>query len=419
MINKGKTKSYFCIILFSILKIQLGLCSDSLNVFLLHSGQESMIFQTYSPLHTKFNGPLSLSKKPTSEVLNLVILNLDIHPWKNAHFGISPEYLSGNGVGNGTSIASYPNGIYGFPQYRPYLQKLFLKQVFLIKRFENSEYSITTGRLIPQDNIDLNRYSNNPNHDFLNFSHNMMSAWDVAATAFGWSYGACFNLKLDRTKFTFLLLNTNKEAGSQNPDLNFKKALSYNFQFAKTFSFLKKESNFRILGFANQTYSFSYNQVNKSNSMVLDSFRTYKYKYGLAFDTDIQINEYFGFFGRYSINDGKTESFGYTEIDRSINIGGVIHAFFLNRKIDIIGVAISKNSISKSHRTFLEKGYNGFMLGDGNLKYGDENVLEIFYAFSLSKILIFTPNYQYVSNIGFNKSRGSAHFYAFRIHYNF
>jgi carbohydrate-selective porin OprB len=54
----------------------------------------------------------------------------------------------------------------------------------------------------------------------------------------------------------------------------------------------------------------------------------------------------------------------------------------------------------------LKLGGLGFLLGDGNLNYGRENILETFYNVHFWKGLYGAFGLQYIQNPGYNRDRG-------------
>jgi high affinity Mn2+ porin len=61
------------------------------------------------------------------------------------------------------------------------------------------------------------------------------------------------------------------------------------------------------------------------------------------------------------------------------------------------------NGLSEPHREYLADGGVGFLLGDGRLNYGPEEILV-------------SPDLQYVRNPGYNRDRGPVSIYGLRLH---
>ncbi|MCP6756677.1 carbohydrate porin, partial [Klebsiella pneumoniae] len=74
----------------------------------------------------------------------------------------------------------------------------------------------------------------------------------------------------------------------------------------------------------------------------------------------------------------------------------------------------------KEHRNYLAAGGYGFIIGDGALNYATEDIGEAFYAFSIPKAyLTLTADYQFCLHPAYNKSNGSVHILALRMHFAF
>ena len=143
-------------------------------------------------------------------------------------------------------------------------------------------------------------------------------------------------------------------------------------------------------------------------------------KYGFGFNMQQELSDMFGAFVRLGWNDGKTETWSFTEIDQTATIGLSANGHKWKRPQDNFGVALIANGISEDHRNFRAKGGYCFMLGDGKLNYANEFISEVYYSFKpLKKDLWFTADYQFCMNPGYNADRGPVHIFALRAHVQF
>jgi high affinity Mn2+ porin len=122
---------------------------------------------------------------------------------------------------------------------------------------------------------------------------------------------------------------------------------------------------------------------------------------------------------RLGWEDGRTEAWSYTEIDRTASFGLSLKGTGWSRPDDTFGLAGVINGLSHPHRDYLAGGGTGFMLGDGALNYGYEQILEMYYNYQLRRGLSLAFDYQFVQNPGYNKDRGPVHIFAGRIHWEF
>jgi high affinity Mn2+ porin len=129
-----------------------------------------------------------------------------------------------------------------------------------------------------------------------------------------------------------------------------------------------------------------------------------------------EITDDIGFFARAGWNDGNDVSWAFTEIDRTISGGFSIKGIEWKRSRDVLGIGAVINGISPDHQTFLEDGGYGFIIGDGKLNYGHEQIIEAYYNAMLSKFFWLTLDYQFVKNPGYNKDRGPVNVFGIRGH---
>ena len=139
-------------------------------------------------------------------------------------------------------------------------------------------------------------------------------------------------------------------------------------------------------------------------------------KRGTGVGTQVDVSENVGAYVRVGWNDGKTETFMFTEIDRSLAGGALVKGGLWGRAHDTFGVAAYANGLSRAHRDYLAAGGFGFFLGDGRLKYGAERIVETFYSFGIGKTLSLALGYQRIENPGYNRDRGPANLYGLRLH---
>jgi high affinity Mn2+ porin len=56
------------------------------------------------------------------------------------------------------------------------------------------------------------------------------------------------------------------------------------------------------------------------------------------------------------------------------------------------------------------------MIGDGRLRYGLEEIDELYYKALLRKSVWLTGDYQFVENPAYNRDRGPVHVFGLRMH---
>jgi high affinity Mn2+ porin len=188
----------------------------------------------------------------------------------------------------------------------------------------------------------------------------------------------------------------------------------------------KQPGIFRLLGYVNHAnmgiYSVAIdNYLNGQTSTPLITAHPLQttIKYGLGMNFQQNLTEWLGLFGRWGWNEGKHESYAYTEVDQTWQIGVLGMGARWGRKDDRTGLVFVSNGISRDHAQYLALGGYGFLLGDGKLTYGRENILEGFYTFHAWRGFFPAVGLQYVVHPGYNQVRGPVLVPTLRIHLEF
>jgi len=124
-------------------------------------------------------------------------------------------------------------------------------------------------------------------------------------------------------------------------------------------------------------------------------------------------------FARAGWNGGDSESFAYTEVNNTIAVGGDVGGKRWRRANDRFGVAFVSNGLSQPHREYLRLGGLGFLLGDGTLTYGREQIAEGYYTAHLWRGVFVSAGFQFVDHPGYNRDRGPVAVEALRLHIEF
>ena len=126
-----------------------------------------------------------------------------------------------------------------------------------------------------------------------------------------------------------------------------------------------------------------------------------------------------GFFARVSLNDGGKEAYEFTEINKSLSLGIALKGDQWGRHDDTVGIATAINSVSGAARAYFAAGGLGVLIGDGQLSYGSEKIVETYYAMRLNSHFTFSLDYQHAENPAYNRDRGPVSIYGVRVHAEF
>jgi carbohydrate-selective porin OprB len=142
-------------------------------------------------------------------------------------------------------------------------------------------------------------------------------------------------------------------------------------------------------------------------------------KYGFGLNTEQEVTDSLRLFGRFGWNEDQHESFVYTEVGQTILFGGDYSGHSWHRLNDKVGAAFVSNAIKRDHQNYLHYGGLGFLLGDGNLNYGRENIVEWYYNAHLWRGLYSAVGGTYIDHPGYNRNRGPVYVTTVRMHIDF
>jgi high affinity Mn2+ porin len=175
----------------------------------------------------------------------------------------------------------------------------------------------------------------------------------------------------------------------------------------------------RVLGFENREQAGTFRDAMLPNGTtdLASTRRPGTKKYGFGLNLEQEIAPDLGVFARYGWSDGKTETWTFTQIDRSLSGGVSIPGRLWKRSGDTVGVAHVRNYLSGDQRSFLAAGGIGFIIGDGRLDYQPESIVEAYYAWHATREWTVTLDYQRVVNPAYNHDRGPVSVGTLRLHW--
>jgi high affinity Mn2+ porin len=175
----------------------------------------------------------------------------------------------------------------------------------------------------------------------------------------------------------------------------------------------------RVLGFLNTAHMGNYAEAIERQVDVSQTRANGRTKAGMAASANWDFGAGLGAFVRGSLNDGKNETWAFTEIDRSLALGAVQSGARWGRELDEAGAAVVVSGLSSEHRSYLAGGGYGFLIGDGALSYALEVLGEVYYRAALTRQISLGVNYQPIFNPAYNRDRGPVHVFTGRAHVAF
>ena len=286
---------------------------------------------------------------------------------------------------------------------------------------DKNRFTISIGKMSAEDVFDDNAYSHDPRTQFLNWSIMYTGAWDYPANARGYTYGALFDYTTMFYAVRYGIFGEPAVANGPAIDHDFLKAHGQIVEFQENWILDDHPAHLREWAYLNTAHMGQYRQSLEEMPVDPDitATRNYRNKYGFCVSFDKEILTDLGFFARAGWNDGQSETWAFTEIDDTAAMGLLLKGRAWGRKQDQVGLAGVMNFLSDAHKDYLAAGGIGFIIGDGALKYGPEEILETYYNWQMYKGIFLTFDVQGVNNPAYNEDRGPVAIFGVRAHFEY
>jgi high affinity Mn2+ porin len=408
------------------------------------SGQANFISQWHPTFHSPYSGPNSLSPEAQDATSRVLTLFTGLRINGSTELICDVQETGGNGIGAALGLAGFTNlDVVRNPSLSkaPYIARLMVHEVIplgpqrpsertplsLFSSLPEHRLEIRFGKMSLVDFFDLNTYGTDSNFQFMNWTIDNAGTYDYAADTRGYTFAALFEYYQPHMALRFAEALMPKVANGINLDADLARARAENFELELHRKiFLNQEGILRLLTFVNHANMGLYREA-------VDNFlagltprpeitahplqSTIKYGFGINFEQPLTGS--LGVFGRWGWNEGQHESYAYTEDDETMLIGMGGSGGAWRRSADRIGAAFVSNGISREHQLYLALGGDGFLLGDGRLNYGRENIEEAYYTVHLWRGIYPSFDLQYIDNPGYNRDRGPVLVPSLRLHLEF
>lgn len=402
--------------------------------------QATSIGQYHGSFNAGYSGPLSLSPHPERDVSLTTTLFFGFRIAENTQFYFDPEIAGGRGFSNVDGLANPTNG--ELPRVasatpKPYIARLYISHDFgfgdekeevesdanqLSGPRPMKRYTITVGRFSMTDFFDNNTYTHDPRSQFMGWAVMYNGAWDYPADTRGYTWGWVHELHMRNWSLRYGSAAVSTFANGARFDRRLFVDRGDVFEGEYRYKVHSHPGALRLLGYGNHYHGGSYGaalQQAAATGTIPDINNVRKYgtlKYGFGVNAEQEIIDGLGVFLRLGWNDGKTQSFEFTAIDRLASTGVSLSGARWRRKEDTFATELTVAGISSVHALYLARGGLDFLIGDGTLNYAPEYIWESYYNARLFQGFFAALDAQHIVNPAYNQDRGPLWAYSLRLH---
>ena len=407
-------------------------------------GQFNTVFQAHPDFRAKYSGPSSLRARAEHADSRVFTLYTGIELTGSTEILFHGESTGGRGISDALGLAGFTNlDVVRNPELgpRPYIARLMIHQVIplgkdteeaqraplsLFTRLPARRLEVRVGKFSLADFFDVNDVGSDSHLQFLNWTLDNNGAYDYAADTRGYTHAVLVEYHDHGTVVRFAEAKMPKVANGLKLDA-VSNSHAENFEVELHPKLLPgRNTSVRALGFVNHANMGDYRRaidlfLSGVTPMpdITATRRAGSVKYGFGMNLEQDATASLRTFARIGWNEGRHESFVYTEVDQTVELGGDLRGGRWHRTLDKIGLAFVSNGISTVHQQYLALGGQGFLLGDGRLTYGRETIVESYYTAHLWRGVFASADLQHINNPGYNRDRGPLWAPGVRLHVDF
>jgi high affinity Mn2+ porin len=416
-----------------------GIAPPEIETFAIH-GQATLVAQYALPFRAPYSGQNSLAPNAGRETFD-TDLYVGFRPWDGAEIWINPEIDQGFGLSGTFGVAGFPSAeAYKVGAAHPYarIPRAFLRQTIDlggdvqkveagINQFAGSQTSerlvLTVGKFSVVDVFDSNKYAHDPRADFLNWTLVNTGAFDYAADAWAFTYGAAAEWYTGPWTLRVGVFDGPVVPNSSDLDSRFGQFQMVG-EIERRYDLLGQPGKVAITGYWTRARMGSFRDAVDLSALTgapadIAQVRSYTSKLGVAANLEQQILPGIGLFARAGYTPGRLEAYAFTDADATLSGGASISGKLWNRPGDTLGIAGILNTISSVHQAYFAAGGYTALIGDGQLPHpGPEKIIEVYYTLPVYTWML-TLDYQFIANPAYNRDRGPVSVVATRLHAQF
>lgn len=401
--------------------------------------QTTYVWQVKPRFSASYSGTNSLRPEHETSYSFSATAAFGWRPWRGAEMYFDPEVVQGVPLSGLTGLGGMTNGEQqktGGSNPTFYRARLFLRQSWglggqkksvesdmnqLAGMIDQRRLVITAGNLAVIDLFDNSAYAHDPRTQFLNWAIMTHGAYDFAADARGYAWGAALEYFYDDWAIRAGRFTLPAESNGLALDKRIFTHYGDQVELEHEHAIGNQPGKLRLLAFRNKTGMGSFRDaladaLDQGGVPDVARVRKEAVKYGFGVNVEQSVTPDVGIFARASWNDGASETYAFTEIERSISAGAIFKGLTWLRSEDSIGIAAVRNGLSGAHRDYLAAGGHGAFIGDGRLNYRPEMIIEAYYSASIAKHAWVTLDLQRIGNPAYNADRGPVTVGSIRLH---
>jgi high affinity Mn2+ porin len=396
-------------------------------------GQSTFVLQGNLGFRSPYRGEASLSPAANARNTSSADLILGRRLWKGAEVILDASLTRGFGLSDTHGVGAFPNNEafrLGTRNFHFFIPRILFRQTVALSgdTVENGEdplrfteplprerITITAGKMSVWDIFDRNRYAHDPRTQFLNWALVGGAGFDYVADARGWTPGVAVEWENGTWGVRVGAFQVPRRVNSLFMDPALTRAWSVLGEVDRFYAVNGRPGAVRL------TYGAYRARLSSWGELFANGFETfdknpngYRLKHNLNLGWEQELTDDLGAFARLSWNDGQTQNWSFTEMDRAVSGGLSLRGQRWGRAEDTVGLGTNVGWISSGRRQYLEAGGIGFVVGDGRLNYAPEWATELYYDARLAPGLNLALDYQFVVNPAYNADRGPVHVLAVR-----
>lgn len=400
------------------------------------SAQANSILQAQPGFQSPYEGDNSFRPDDHAQISYVATVFAGYELTSTTTIVVTGESAGGGGLSTALGLAGFTNlDVVRNPSLgpAPYFGRAFVTQIIplddtmetsdrnplrIFHRVPAHRIEIHAGKISTVDFFDVNTVGADSHLQFMNWTVDNNGAYDYAADTRGYTVGAVVEYIAPEFAVRYGAMLMPTVANGIDYDTDVAHARGEQLELEVHPRIAGRPGVVRVLGYWNHARMGRYadaiatvRQGIVDTPDVTQTRVTGRLKYGVGINAEQELPCGIRAFMRFGWNEGENESFAYTEVDNTVLAGAD-----WRHGAGKLGVAAVSNGISDSHREYLQLGGKGFILGDGTLHYGRENILEAYYTLRAVRGVFPAADVQVIDSPGYNTDRGPVVVGSLRLH---